>query len=188
MVSTSTRLRDPGALSGPLTGPASLPAQPAPGMTGRMRDAGGEMFGGGRSIGAARRGLLRRARWVIPPQPATTPPAADRFGRERSSWSHHGAPAGRTAVDRVALYRGNALAVAPYEGRRRTGPQERIAMPTIHCSVCDLTGTPASAPEAEHWVAIHDQLQHRGQPTAAILTRRWPRSRNLRAAVTSWPA
>ena len=57
-------------------------------------------------------------------------------------------------------------------------------MPTIHCSVCDLTGTPASAPEAEHWAAIHDQLQHRGQPTVAILARRWlVRSDRSRAAM-----
>jgi hypothetical protein len=57
-------------------------------------------------------------------------------------------------------------------------------MPTIHCSVCDLTGTPASAPEAEQWAAIHDQLQHRGHPTAAILARRWlsGRSDGTRAA------
>jgi len=51
-------------------------------------------------------------------------------------------------------------------------------MPTIHCSVCDLTGTSASAPEAEQWAAIHDQLQHRGQPTAAIVARRWFRNRS----------
>jgi len=55
-------------------------------------------------------------------------------------------------------------------------------MPTIHCSVCDLTGTPASAPEAEQWAAIHDQLQHRGHPTAAIVARGWFRSRSGRAA------
>ena len=53
-------------------------------------------------------------------------------------------------------------------------------MPTIHCSVCDLTGLPASAPEAEQWAAIHDQLQHRGQPTAAIRARRWLRGRGGR--------
>jgi hypothetical protein len=53
-------------------------------------------------------------------------------------------------------------------------------MPTIHCSVCDLTGTPASAPEAEQWAALHDQLQHGGQLTAAILARRWLPSRTGR--------
>ena len=61
-------------------------------------------------------------------------------------------------------------------------------MPTIHCSVCDLTAMPASAAEAEQWAAIHDRLQHRGQPTAAILAaRRWPRARGARARVDSMP-
>jgi hypothetical protein len=45
-------------------------------------------------------------------------------------------------------------------------------MPSIHCSVCDLTGEPTSLLEAKRWAAIHDQLQHRGHPTAAIVTRR----------------
>jgi len=45
-------------------------------------------------------------------------------------------------------------------------------MPSIHCSVCDLSGEPTSLLEAKRWAAIHDQLQHRGHPTAAIVTRR----------------
>jgi hypothetical protein len=45
-------------------------------------------------------------------------------------------------------------------------------MPSIHCSVCDLTGEPTSLLEAKWWAAIHDQLQHRGHPTAAVTTRR----------------
>ena len=45
-------------------------------------------------------------------------------------------------------------------------------MPAIHCSVCELSGEPTSMLEARRWAAIHDQLQHRGHPTVAIVTRR----------------
>ena len=60
-------------------------------------------------------------------------------------------------------------------------------MPTVHCSICDLTGPPAPAEEAEYWAAIHDQLQHGGQLTAAILARRWPRGRNVRSRASGPP-
>jgi hypothetical protein len=45
-------------------------------------------------------------------------------------------------------------------------------MPSIRCSVCQLVGEPDSLAEAERWVVIHDQLRHRGHPTAAIVDRR----------------
>jgi hypothetical protein len=44
-------------------------------------------------------------------------------------------------------------------------------MPQLHCSECDLTGTPTSILEARQWAEIHDQLQHHGQPTAAVTYR-----------------
>jgi hypothetical protein len=45
-------------------------------------------------------------------------------------------------------------------------------MPSIRCSVCELTGETDSLREAERWAVIHDQLRHRGHPTAAIVDRR----------------
>jgi hypothetical protein len=45
-------------------------------------------------------------------------------------------------------------------------------MPSIRCSVCELVGETDSLPEAERWAVIHDQLRHRGHPTAAIVDRR----------------
>src|SRR5262249_24366703 len=62
---------------------------------------------------------------------------------------------------------------------------ERVVMPSIHCSVCELTGEPASLLEAEWWAAIHDQLQHRGHPTVAILERRRFLPRTRRRPVTN---
>ncbi len=55
-------------------------------------------------------------------------------------------------------------------------------MTTIHCSVCELTGEPASLMEAERWASIHDQLQHAGHPTTAILQHRGLLSRPRRTA------
>jgi hypothetical protein len=59
-------------------------------------------------------------------------------------------------------------------------------MPSLHCSVCDLTGAPTSILEAQQWAEIHDQLQHHGQPTAAVVLRSrggfLPRRRGLARA------